>query len=967
LTKIKLARGSRVIYRARSIDVSVMGKLQATWIDEGRLFFWAVEGTLDDAVKRELPALRSLPKRPSRRQITVDVPKLRRTRIAGMEYTVGEMLPILASIKADAEVSDSVKCWSRAALLGLELAARQRVVPSVQGTDARWRAMLARRADVERYSAIVASLPPSSRAVPTQERGSIRLRTKDATVRAFIDRTVDSLYRGGAYPGTARGWSLAFAESLRGSDPAFQPRDARYQAMPARLRAWSSQIDSDAMVLAIRMHLPDEGGDSFKVSFWVNPFNEPEHEVPVDDAWYAGETLTLGDKTFDHPAHVTLRALARAGKLFPPIAEALQGPRPSALRWDASTAWRFLSEGRKVLQDAGYRVVVPDEFADAGSHRIRARIRLHGPAEGLALSEALDFRWEVTLGDRVIDGDEFTGLTKTGEPIAKYRGRWVLLDPSELARLPDGLPQKGQLQSAEALRAALVGWHQGVPVVVDDRLTQVLDALHNPAKALVPVGFRGRLRPYQKDGLAWMSTLGTLGLGACLADDMGLGKTVQLIAHILRRWERASSMNRRPSLVVCPTSVLGNWERELIRFAPGLGVLRYHGLHREAKQFKGADVVLTTYGLLVRDVDILTSREWDVVALDEAQAIKNPDSRRARAARKFKAMHRIAMSGTPIENRLDELWSLFEFNIPGLLGPRARFRRQVANPIERFGDMKMAERLKLGTSPFLMRRLKTDPNVIDDLPEKIERTHWTTLTAEQAQLYKDTTDAFMDRISSSNDMERRGQVLAMLTALKQVCNHPSHYLDDDGPLEGRSGKLYRTQHLLDAIVQKGERALVFTQYRKMGTRLQRYFDKRYKTSIPFLHGGTPQQGRDEMVRVFQEDEEAPPILLISLRAGGTGLNLTKATHVLHYDRWWNPAVEDQATDRAFRIGQKHNVMVHKMVAQGTLEERIDALLEEKRALAESVVGGSGERWVTELGDDALRALVRLGEDAVVEA
>ncbi|MEO0600461.1 MAG: DEAD/DEAH box helicase, partial [Myxococcota bacterium] len=354
------------------------------------------------------------------------------------------------------------------------------------------------------------------------------------------------------------------------------------------------------------------------------------------------------------------------------------------------------------------------------------------------------------------------------------------------------------------------------------------------------------------------------------------------------------------------------------------------------------------------------------VALDEAQSIKNPDSQRARAARQLTARQRVALTGTPVENRLEELWSVMEFIVPGLLGARRTFLREVALPVERFGDDEIAARLRITVSPFLLRRVKTDPNVIDDLPDKVERREYCMLTSEQRRLYQEEVDRAMEQIAQASDLERRGHVLAMLTALKQICNHPLQFLKkrSENPnlaLSGRSGKLDRLTERIESIADIGDRAVVFTQYREMGDLLQNHLTELLSTHVPFLHGGTPIQQRDAMVRSFQEDLHAPPVLLVSLRAGGTGLNLTRATHVLHYDRWWNPAVEDQATDRAYRIGQHQTVMVHKYVCEGTLEERIDQLLDEKRELFRTVVG-SGERWVTELDDDQLRALVMLAQD-----
>ncbi|MBT3221555.1 MAG: DEAD/DEAH box helicase, partial [Proteobacteria bacterium] len=645
--------------------------------------------------------------------------------------------------------------------------------------------------------------------------------------------------------------------------------------------------------------------------------------------------------------------------------QSLDGSRPTSLTLDPKQTWRFLNEGVHLLREAGFGVRIPLEFAKAGCQRIRARMRVEAECDAngkVDLSKLLKFRWEVTLGDLILDGASFSEILERRDPVVMFRGQWVLLDPSELAKLPDGLPQEGKLPPAVALRAVLMGEHEGVPVIADRRLQLVLEALRHPPEYPLPRGLKGTLRPYQIEGFYWLTTLGELGLGACLADDMGLGKTIQLITHLLNR---KGKKPKRPSLVVCPTSVLGNWIRELTKFAPSLRVLRHHGLNRHIDQSTNADVVLTTFGLLVRDQEKLANVEWDIICLDEAQAIKNPDSQRAQAARTLQGRHRIALSGTPIENRLDELWALMEFLIPGLLGKRAAFRRQIAVPIERFGDEKMAHRLRLGVSPFLLRRVKTDPNVINDLPEKNERRDYCTLMAEQARLYQQVVDEAMQVIENSSDIARRGRILAMLTALKQVCNHPSQYLRDDTELSNRSGKLERCVDLLDTIFDIGEHALIFTQYRQMGLRLQTQIQSLFGEEVPFLHGGTPTRQRDEMVRSFQEDEDASAVLIVSLRAGGTGLNLTRATHVIHYDRWWNPAVEDQATDRAYRIGQHENVQVHKLICQGTLEERIDELLEEKRHLAESIVGG-GERWVTELDDNSLRALVALGEHAVLE-
>ncbi|MEZ4317292.1 MAG: DEAD/DEAH box helicase [Myxococcota bacterium] len=946
-----------------------MPQLQATLTPEGRLFFWSLDEALDAAVEREVPAVAALDGQMTRRNLVVAGDPPKRQKLAGFEVEVKEALPVLSSLGTGMPVSDSLRCWSYAAKLALELSAQQRVVPAVREGEARWAALLSREADRERFEALVGALPMVSRSAPTRDRGEVRLFTARHAARAFLDSAVDGLYRQNAYPGSARGWTLEFARALKGeSDAQFRPRDARYQGIPEMIASWTTEAEAGGLRLGVRLELPDaeQKRKSFQLAYWLHPAGNPRSRVPLSEAWKAGKSITIDGVTYPHPGTAAITGLARMARVYEPLNQSLHGKAPRDLRWKAQNAWDFLDNGVPLLEDAGFVVEIPEEFARAGKRRIRPRIRIDASAteDGeLELSGMLRFTWEVVLGDLVLTGAEFAELVAKRAPVVEFRGEWVLLDPAELEKLPAGLPQEGELPAALALRAVLTGQHEGVEVVAEGRLERVVEALRRPPVVEVPAGLNGVLRNYQHTGLSWLTTLGQLGLGACLADDMGLGKTIQLIAHILKRQE---SRERDPALVVCPTSVLGNWTRELARFAPGLSVARYHGMHRDPAVFAESDVVLTTYGLLVRDRELLAEQRWDVIALDEAQAIKNPDSQRAKAARELTGRHRVAMTGTPVENRLDELWSLVQFLIPGLLGPRTTFRRNVAVPIERFGDQDIANRLKLGVSPFVLRRLKSDPTIIDDLPDKLETVDYCALKPAQASLYRQVVDESLEAIRSSDKMSRRGQVLKMLTALKQVCNHPAHYLKTrDAELSGRSGKLERLTEILDNILEVGERALIFTQYREMGELLQRHLLETYEEEVPFLHGGVPVEKRDAMVDAFQTDLRASPFLLVSLKAGGTGLNLTRASHVIHYDRWWNPAVEDQATDRAYRIGQSKNVQVHKMVSQGSLEERIDAMLNDKRQLAESVIG-TGEAWVTELDDDALRALVMLGDDAVEE-
>jgi SNF2 family DNA or RNA helicase len=479
-----------------------------------------------------------------------------------------------------------------------------------------------------------------------------------------------------------------------------------------------------------------------------------------------------------------------------------------------------------------------------------------------------------------------------------------------------------------------------------------------------PDGFGGELRPYQQRGLAWLSFLGELGLGAVLADDMGLGKTVQLLALV------AAAPAGQPTLLVCPMSLVGNWQREAARFTPDLRVHVHHGADRLegddlAAALAGADLVITTYGIAARDIAALRTVRWARVVCDEAQVIKNHATAQARAVRALPAAARIALTGTPVENQLSELWSIMEFTNPGLLGSAQAFRERYAIPVERHGDPEAAERLRRITRPFVLRRLKTDKSIISDLPEKQEMKVWCNLTQEQASLYQATVTDMLSRIDdASDDITRRGLVLATMAKLKQVCNHPAHLLGDGSRLAGRSGKLARLEEICTEIAADGDKALCFTQYAEFGRMLQPYLAARIGCTVLFLHGGTGKKQRDALVARFQEADE-PVLFLLSLKAGGTGLNLTAASHVIHIDRWWNPAVEEQATDRAFRIGQRRDVQVRKFVCVGTLEERIDAMIEEKKALAEQIIG-TGESWLAGLSTARLREVITLSPDAVPE-
>jgi len=453
-----------------------------------------------------------------------------------------------------------------------------------------------------------------------------------------------------------------------------------------------------------------------------------------------------------------------------------------------------------------------------------------------------------------------------------------------------------------------------------------------------------------------------------LADDMGLGKTIQTLAMIQRDREKGV---KKAVLLICPTSVVNNWRKEAERFTPDLTVLVHHGIDRMKttafrKAASSSAIVISTYGLLQRDIELLTKVPWAGIILDEAQNIKNPETKQSKAARTIRADYRIALTGTPVENHVGDLWALMDFLNPGFLGTQHFFRENFYTPIQWYGDTDASTRLKSLTGPFILRRMKTDKSIISDLPDKIEMKEYCTLTNEQASLYKAVVNDLQEKIENADGIDRRGLVLALLMKLKQVCNHPAQFLDDNSALERRSGKVLRLTELLHDIREAGEKTLLFTQFTRMGTLLQRYLQELFGEEVLFLHGGVSKKKRDEMVETFQKSSSnSPSIFILSLKAGGTGLNLTSANHVVHYDRWWNPAVENQATDRAFRIGQHKNVEVHKFITTGTLEERIDEMIEKKTAVAGQVLG-TGEQWLTELSNNDLRNLIMLSQDATGE-
>jgi SNF2 family DNA or RNA helicase len=925
-------------------------------------------------------------------------------RVPATAFRPDQAIELLSSLTGaeDLVLGSSFRQLSAVAELAADLVGRGRVLPALvteagpEDHAARWRPVVL-AGDAARARALATTLPPIAKAIVTKQAAVSGAELvvdaldalTDATVRARLEASGARLLpvRRARSEWTRIPLAERWVEALAGSaaialDPT-EPEDQReFSRLTDALDAWWTEAAALAGPhrVSFRLLEPDPESEQaeppWRVELALQSSEDPSLILRAVDLW-AGETAGIAD-----PEEELLAGLGRAARIYPELRDELRAPEPTGVSTDATGAYRFVTEVAPALLAAGFGVLLPSWLGRTRpALKLTTRSTTANPAggsrpAGMSQDELVEFRFDLALGDDVLDEAELAELARLKAPLVRVRGRWVELDHGRLRKVLELLERRGSgtMTASEALRLAVRGLDEpGEPLPItqveaDGWLGDLLSgaADRRLAPMTTPVGFAGDLRPYQERGLSWLAFLGGLGLGGVLADDMGLGKTVQLLALLV---SERTEHRPKPTLLVCPMSLVGNWQREAERFASGLRVHVHHGGDRLAGDeladaLASADLVLTTYALVDRDREALAGVEWQRVVCDEAQYIKNSATKAAKAVRALPAAGRIALTGTPVENHLGELWSILDFVNPGLLGTATSFRRSFAVPIERHGDAEAAAALKRATAPFVLRRLKTDRTIIADLPAKQEMTVWCNLTAEQASLYQATVDDMLDRIANSEGMERRGLVLATMARLKQVCNHPAHLLGDGSRLAGRSGKLARLEEILAEVVAEGEKALCFTQYAEFGTMLEPYLTARLGVPVSFLHGGVAKKSRDAMVARFQETQ-GPAVFLLSLKAGGTGLNLTAANHVVHVDRWWNPAVEDQATDRAYRIGQRKNVQVRKFVCVGTMEEQIDKMIAGKKALAERVVG-TGEGWLTELSVAELRDLITLSPDAVSE-
>ncbi len=727
--------------------------------------------------------------------------------------------------------------------------------------------------------------------------------------------------------------------------------------------------------------------DNWHLHFLVASRHDPSLKLNLDDYWYLdsqarGEVIKHFGQDFEKNL---LLSLGYAARIYPKVWDGMATDKPTGCSLTLDEAFAFLKESSWVLGDAGYTVIVPAWWTPQGRRRTKVRLKTSmrsskGSSEAnsgyFSLNNIIAYEYQLSIGGEVVTPEEWEQLVNAKTSLVQFRGQWMELDRDKMQQLLE-FWQTHQHEEPEItlLDMLKIGTEaeDDLEWDHDQMLRDMLSRLHDK-NAFAPIkdprDLQGSLRDYQRRGVSWLQYLENLGLNPCLADDMGLGKTLEVIAHLLKEREEADEVP--PTLVIAPTSVLGNWHKEIERFAPQLCSLVHQGSTRlkDKQAFietsKQYDVILTSFALARLDEKLLQAVKWHRVVVDEAQNIKNPQAAQTRAILKLPASHRLALTGTPVENRLRDLWSIFNFLNPGYLGKEAHFRKSFELPIQKNNDVATSATLKKLVEPFILRRVKTDKRIIDDLPDKIEQKMYTTLSSEQASLYEAVVKDVTEQLNEAEGIQRKGLILSTLLKLKQICNHPAQFLQDGSAFTTeRSHKLQRLGEMVEEVIDSGESALIFTQFTEIGGELERYLAQTLHYNTYYLHGGTSVARRERMIAEFQGPETEPSLFILSLRAGGVGLNLTKANHVFHFDRWWNPSVEDQATDRAFRIGQRKNVFVHKFVAMGTLEERIDAMIEDKKRLS-SLVVGADESWLTELDNDTFKELIALRHSAVLE-
>ncbi|MEY3289134.1 MAG: hypothetical protein RLZZ419_1376 [Pseudomonadota bacterium] len=728
-----------------------------------------------------------------------------------------------------------------------------------------------------------------------------------------------------------------------------------------------------------------EAIDQWRLVFFLSSHNDPSLKLDLADFWaHKNYFHDLLQQQFGSAIEQQILInLAQAARIYPKCWQGMEGAEPDSVQLTMNEAFDFLKESAWILEDAGFKIIIPAWLTPKGRRRAKVRLRSGSkiksvPASARAyfsMETLTDYHYELAIGDETLTAEEWQQLVDAKTPLIYFRGQWMELDRDNMQDMLTFIQQQNTSVpelSVQELLKKIAEDADSFELDMHDSLAQMLAKLSDESQLELidnPEGLNAQLRDYQKRGVAWLRYLENLGLNGCLADDMGLGKTMQVISLLVLEREQAKP---GPTLLIAPTSVIGNWQKEIEKFAPQLTTLIHHGSDREqtVTAFKQRclqhDLLITSYTLARKDSKLLGALHWHRVVLDEAQNIKNPKAAQTKAILKLNGDSRLALTGTPVENRLMDLWSIFNFLNPGYLGKQTHFRKIYELPVQRDNNLRQSTILKKLIQPFILRRLKTDKAIIKDLPDKIENKIYCNLSKEQASLYEVVVQDVVTQLEEAEGIQRQGLMLSTLMKLKQICNHPMQFLQDGSAFTPeRSHKLERISEMLEEVMAQGDSVLVFTQFTEIGEHLERYLrkEKHYKTH--YLHGGTPRTKRELMISDFQDPDSGPAVFILSLKAGGVGITLTQANHVFHFDRWWNPAVENQATDRAFRIGQKKNVFVHKFVTLGTLEERIDQMISDKQKMADSIVGND-ESWLTKLDNEAFKELIAFNKHSIME-
>jgi len=921
--------------------------------------------------------------------------------VQGIEISAKDALFLLSQISTNERcMGNDMNFWSTAAKYGLDLIARQRFIPFVYSDkSAKWQIIFNHTDDAKRFKILINSMPYSCFSYSNKIAAN---KTLEDFLNTCADESVKFWFTDKIKSDT---WKAKIKDDLFGillssllsDDNKIKGTTHQQNTLIDGFEKWtaifeetkSNSIVNSPFRTCFRLEEPLDTENSpaaskkikentlnWKISFHLQNIEDPSLLISAEDIMtHQNKSLSkILNKKFN-PEEYLLRDLVTASKHFEPINKSLKEKTPSECRLNLQDAYKFLNEDAWLLEECGYGILVPPWWKKGKSaNTLGVKINVSPKVDSngrkfFGLNNLLDFKWEIAIGDMPLSKDELERIAKLKMPLINVRGKWVEFKKEDVEKalkfLADVENNSMDLSFAMRLNAGIEDI--GIPILKFDADKWVKNFISSESykEIKTPELFNGVLRNYQVKGFSWLHFLKNYKFGACLADDMGLGKTIEVIAFLLHEKGIKNTKKNTPALLIAPMSVVENWKHEFEKFSPDLKIMIHHGSERYGsekflKESNKHDVVVSTYALAVRDQEIFSKINWNGIILDEAQNIKNPQTKQAKAIKSLKSSYKIALTGTPIENRLSELWSIMDFLNPSYLLNFNKFKENFSIPIERYRNEDASEKLRKMISPFVMRRVKTDKSIISDLPEKMEMKMYCTLTKEQVTLYKSVVDDMMQQIEESEGMQRKGMVLSALTKLKQICNHPALFLHDNSRTgDDRSGKLSRLKEMAEEVTENNEKVLIFTQYAEMGEILKKYFESLYAREIFFLHGSVSRKNRDKMVQRFQNSNDSP-VFILSIKAGGFGLNLTKANHVFHFDRWWNPAVEAQATDRAFRIGQSKNVFVHKFITKGTLEEHIDEMIESKKEISEKILS-AGESMFTEFSNEKLKEIFKLRE------